>query len=657
MSAQNLTATDLWQMARVGQPEPHPDGHFAIVPVTTYDIADNKATTRLWKVGSDGAKTVLTSSRSSSTNPAISRDGLRLSFLRKPSEDEKPQLYVIELAGGEAECLTDLPLGIGAAKWLPEGSGLVLAVPLLEGFPSIAATSDELTRRHDVPAEPVVTERAVYRFWKKWLVDGEIHHLFHFDIDTGSLTDLTPNMDRLLALDDVDGVYDISPDGAEVAFVADIEPAPNQRIRFAVHTVALDDPEPALLQDMASLPAQQMRPRYSPDGRYLTFGEQHERDYYADQVKLVSYDRVDGIRTDLAPWWDRSAGGWEHTADSDLVLHATNEGSMAVYLLPEGTDTPSRMTETEFAHGPRPTRGPLWLRTESPERPADVAVLDEAGLRMVGAFNEDTLRKVQLGAIGEFTFAGAGGAPIQTHIVYPPGFDRSKKWPLVHNIHGGPHNASGGSWHYRWNTQAFAAAGYVVVSVNFHGSDSFGDDFTRSIRGAWGDKPMQDIMAATDHLVAQGFIDEDRMAIVGGSYGGYLVSWIIGQTDRFAAAVCHAGVTDLLGQWASDVTAGREAAVGGTPWEDMDAVLRWSPLAHTAGMATPTLVIHGEQDYRVVVTQGLALYGILKQKDVDARLVYYPDEGHWIEKPQNSIHWYSEFLGWLERYIGTGPTG
>ena len=651
-----LTATDLWQLSRVGQPEPHPDGEFAVVPVTTYDLEDNKGTTRLWRVSSDGTKRPLTSSSASSTQPAVASDGDRFCFVRRPTDDDKPQLFVMDFAGGEAECVTDLPLGVAAAKWMPDGTGLVLAVPLLAGFPSVEATTDELERRNDAPTEPVVTERAVYRFWKKWLVGGEIHHLFHLDLATSTLTDLTPDLDRVIGLDEVAGVFDIAPDGAEVAFCADIEPAPNKRVRFAVHTTSLADPDPHLLEELERLPAQQLRPRYSPDGRHLTFGEQHEPDYYADQVKLVSFDRVARTKVDLAPWWDRSAGGWEYTADSDLVLHATDEGSMAVYMLTQGTDTPMRLTEADFAHGPHPTRGPVWLRTESPRRPADVAIFDEGGVRAVGGFNRDVLDGLELGAIAEFTFAGSGGAPVQAHIVYPPGFDRQKKWPLVHNIHGGPHNASGGSWHYRWNTQAFAAAGYVVVSVNFHGSDSFGDDFTRSIRGAWGDKPMQDIMAATDHLLAQGFIDEDRMAIVGGSYGGYLVSWLIGHTDRFATAICHAGVTDLLGQWASDVTAGREAAVGGTPWEDIDAVLRWSPLAHTEKMVTPTLVIHGEKDYRVVVTQGLALYGILKQKGVDARLVYYPDEGHWIEKPKNSIHWYEEFLGWLDRYIGTGPT-
>jgi dipeptidyl aminopeptidase/acylaminoacyl peptidase len=651
-----LTATELWSIARVGQPEPHPDGSFAVVPVTTFEIDDNQGTTRLWKVMADGSRRPLTGTGQSSSKPAVSSDGDCFCFIRKPTADDKPQLHVMDFDGGEAECVTDLPLGVAGARWMPNSTGLVLAVPLLEGFSNVAATTEELERRANAPTEPIVTERTVYRHWKRWLVGGEIHHLFHLDLATGELTDLTPDLDRLIAYEDVDHAFDISPDGLEVAFTADTEPAPHKRLRFAVHTVTIADPAPSLLEDPSQLPAQQLRPRYSPDGRYLTYGEQHEADYYADQVKLVSYDRISKAKLDLAPWWDRSAGGWEYTVDSDLVLHATDEASMAVFLLQQGSDTPTRVSGTDYAHGPRPTRGPLWLRSESPQRPADVAMITEDGERRVGGFNDSTLAGVEFGEIAEFHFTGAGGATVQAHIVYPPGFDRAKKWPLLHNIHGGPHNASGGQWHYRWNTQSFAAAGYVVVSVNFHGSDSFGDDFTRSIRGAWGDKPMRDIMAATDALLAEGFIDEDRMAIAGGSYGGYLVSWLISQTDRFAAAICHAGVTDLLGQWASDLTAGREAAIGGTPWDDIDAVLRWSPLAHTAKMTTPTLVIHGERDYRVVVTQGLSLYGILKQKGVEARLVYYPDEGHWVEKPQNSIHWYGEVLGWLDRHIGKGPT-
>lgn len=654
MEHKTLTATDLWNLKRVGQPEPSRDGSFAIVPVTEYDIDENDGTTRLWRIAVDGATIPLTNPDSSSTDPALAPDGDAVAFLRKAGK--KPQLHIMKLDGGEAECRTDLPLGAAAAGWLPDGSGVVLAVPLLRDFPSIAATSDELDRRRESSSEPVVTEDRVYRYWKKWLVGGEIHHLFHLDLETDQLTDLTPDLNSMLTLDSPAGAFDIAPDGSEIAFVVDVAPPPHHRFQFAVHTVGFDGSAPLQLTSGARLPAQQARPRYSPEGEYLTYGVQREADYYAAQVELVQHNRHTGEEYSLAPEWDRSAGGWEYTTEGDIVLHSGNEGSMAVFLLPPGAAAPTQVTTDVYAHGPRPTSGPVWLRVETPAYPAEVAVLDESGVRPVGRFNEAGLQGIELGNVGEFTFAGSDGAPIQTHIVYPPGFDRNKKWPLVHNIHGGPHNASGGSWHWRWNTQAFAAAGYVVVSANFHGSDSFGDVFTRSIRGAWGERPAADIMAATDHLLGQGFIDEKRMAIVGGSYGGYLVSWLIGQTDRFAAAICHAGVTDLLGQWASDITAGRETAIGGVPWEEMDAVMRWSPLAHTEHMVTPTLVIHGELDYRVVVTQGLTLYGILKHKGVDSRLIYYPDEGHWIEKPQNSIHWYGEFMAWLERYIGKGPT-
>jgi dipeptidyl aminopeptidase/acylaminoacyl peptidase len=653
MGSQLFTATDLLHLKRVGQPEPHHDGRWAIVPVTTNDLESNEATTRLWELTADGTSKPLTSPAVSSTKPSLSHSGDRVAFMRKPVADGKPQLYIMRLDGGEAECLTDLPLGVTAAKWLPNDSGLILAVPLLEGFPSVEATIEESDRRNTAPTQPVVTENRIYRFWKKWLVGGEIHHLFHLDLAREALTDLTPGLTQLIALDDPEGVFDVAPDGSEVAFAADVAPAPHDRVQFAIHTVSLDDPTPALLIPAEQLPAQQNRPRYNPDGRSIVYGIQRERDFYAAQVELVRHDRSSGQGIVLAPDWDRSAGGWEYAADGDLVLHASDRGSMSVFLLPQGATSPTRVVEGVYAHGPRPTMGALWLRTESPEYPAEVTILDEAGVRVIGNFNSAALAELELGTVGEFSFAGVDSDLVQTHIVYPPGFDQDRKWPLVHNIHGGPHNASGGQWHWRWNTQAFAAAGYVVVSVNFHGSDSFGDEFTRSIRGAWGDKPAADIMTATDHLIGQGFIDEERMAIVGGSYGGYLVSWLMGQTDRFACAVCHAGVTDLLGQWASDITAGREAAIGGVPWEDMETVLRWSPLAHTAAMTTPTLVVHGELDYRVVVTQGLTLYGILKHKGVDARLVYYPDEGHWIEKPANSIHWYGELANWLDRFLGS----
>jgi dipeptidyl aminopeptidase/acylaminoacyl peptidase len=218
-------------------------------------------------------------------------------------------------------------------------------------------------------------------------------------------------------------------------------------------------------------------------------------------------------------------------------------------------------------------------------------------------------------------------------------------------IHGGPHATFGDTWHFRWNAQAFAAPGYVVAMVNFHGSTSFGDSFARSIHGRWGDQPTVDILAATESLIERGIADPERMAITGGSYGGYLTAWMMSQTDRFRCAIAHAAVTNLGGMYATDMTYGFSRSRGAEIWEDPARVDRWSPSAHASGYNTPTLVIHGERDYRVPVTQGLELYGVLKSKGVPARLVYFPDENHWILKPQNSLVWYQEVHDWLAQWL------
>jgi dipeptidyl aminopeptidase/acylaminoacyl peptidase len=295
----------------------------------------------------------------------------------------------------------------------------------------------------------------------------------------------------------------------------------------------------------------------------------------------------------------------------------------------------------------------VWCHHTSLSQPEDVAIAADGAVRRITEFNATILAEIELGRVDEIRFPGGDGDEIQMFLIYPRDFDPKRQWPLVHDIHGGPHGVSGDMWHWRWNPHVFASPGYVVAAVNFHGSSSWGNEFAKSIHGTWGDLPTRDVEAATDHLVATGYIDPKRMAIAGGSYGGYLVSWLIGQTDRYAAAICHAGVTNLLGQWATDLTYGRHVSFGGHPW-DPDGLAnthRWSPTDHSMEWRTPTLVVHGEQDYRVVITQGLELYGILRGKGVPARLVYYPDEGHWILKPQNSLHWYSEFLGWLERWL------
>jgi dipeptidyl aminopeptidase/acylaminoacyl peptidase len=284
--------------------------------------------------------------------------------------------------------------------------------------------------------------------------------------------------------------------------------------------------------------------------------------------------------------------------------------------------------------------GTVYLLSESISQPPEVVRLGAGGeLHRVTRFTEAGLSGIELGKVDDLSFSGADGDPVQMFLVYPPLFDAAGRWPLVQLIHGGPHGIFGDAWHWRWNVHCFAAPGQVVALVNFHGSSSFGQAFTASIEGTWGDQPYRDIEAATDHLIGLGFIDEAHMAVAGGSYGGYLAAYITAQTDRYACAVAHAAVTNLAGMYASDLTEGRRRAFGAEIWEDRAKVERFSPSTHAAGYGTPTLIIHGERDYRVPA------------KGISARLVYYPEENHWILSPQSSLHWYGEVLGWLNLYL------
>ena len=642
-----ITAKDLWSLQRVGQPAPLPDGSAAIVPVTTYDLETNKATTLLFRVEADGTSTQLTTRQAS--QPAVSPDGTRVAFSRSLG-DGPPQLHVMPLSGGEAQLLTDLPLGVGEAKWLPDGSGLVLAAPLLQGHPSVEATTAEIDARKGRHGSAVVTEDRVYRFWKRWLVGGRIHHLFRVDAATGETTDLTSGLARLLTTEaEPSGDFDVSPDGSQIALSLEVELPGRPYFQFAIHTLPITGGTPQQL--MGELPAQQRRPRYSPDGASLLFGTQIEHAYYADRVRLTRYDFGSESAEIISEDWDGSAAGWEFTGPSSVVFYAEYQGRNRLFTANLAGAPPELVDGEASWHGPAPAGSRVWCRTESAARPPEIGVVEGGTARRVSSFNDSALETIAIGETETIHVKGAEHADIEVKLVFPPGFDPDQTWPLLHNVHGGPHGLVNEDWHWRWNTQVMAAAGYVVASVNFHGSTSWGEDFTAAIRGAWGDKTYTDVMAATDALVATGYIDESRMAIAGGSYGGYLVTWITTQTDRFKASICHAGVTDLLGQWASDITEGREKAVGGVPWENPRDIQRWSPMANMRDVVTPTLVIHGELDYRVVITQGLVLYGALQHKGVPSRLVYFPDEGHWIESPANAMTWWEEFLGWLDRWV------
>ncbi|GBD85352.1 prolyl tripeptidyl peptidase precursor [bacterium BMS3Abin02] len=641
-----ITAEDLWTLPHVG--DPVANGGIVVVPVTRFDLDDNKATTGLYLLTADEPR-LLTNPEQDAKSPAIAPDGTRIAFVRSEGADEPAQLHVLPLDGGEAERLTDMPLGVLGPKWMPDGEGLLFLSPLFTEAPTIEGTRTLRDRREDAAVKAHVTEDRLYRYWDRWLTDGSVPHIFLFDFASREIRDLIPDSQRWWSWDEEADSYDVSPDGKEIAFSADTSEPPHDRPRTAIFTTPVTAGATRCLTPDGT--GHERRPRYSPDGTLIVYGMQREIDYYADRVRLVRYDRRSDEHQVLTEDWDRSASSWEFTAKGDLALTAEDRARVNLYRMP-----PQEMEPRQIARGGtfgRPASGTdtLFATLQDLSHPPEVVSVDTPACRRLTHFTEELMADLRLGDVEEIGFEGGDGDPIQAFVVYPPGFDPARRWPLVHMIHGGPHGVFGDTFHFRWNAQTFAAPGYVVALVNFHGSTSWGQDFATSIQGAWGDLPAQDILSATDHLLERGFLDEDRMAITGGSYGGYLTTWLTTQTDRFACAVAHAAVTDLPGMYASDVTMGRVRAYGADYWEDPDTVDRWSPAHHTVGCRTPTLVIAGERDYRVPSTQGLELYGILKAKGVEARLVYYPDENHWILKPQNSLHWYREVHAWLARHL------
>jgi dipeptidyl aminopeptidase/acylaminoacyl peptidase len=451
---------------------------------------------------------------------------------------------------------------------------------------------------------------------------------------------------------DMSGHHDISPDGKEVAYGGILFDEKRSLVRTAVFTVAVAGGAPACLT--LDHPADDMRPRYTPDGKAIVYGMQHDPYFYADRVRLMRYDRGARTHAPLLDSWDLSPMHWEFAADGTMFMEAEQNGRVCGFSLKAGGQ-PQRVVEGGSIAGFTPAaNGRVVFTLQTISQPPEIHSAPAAGgvAQRLTRFTDAALEKVSFGEVREMQFEGAYGETVQMFVVLPPGWQSGKKYPLVQVIHGGPHGISPDAFHFRWNGQLFAAPGYVAALVNFQGSTSWGQDFAKRIQGAWGDRPFEDVMKATDVLIASGLIDETKMAAAGGSYGGYMASWIEGHTDRFNCIVNHAGVYDLMSQYASDVTQGRAQSMGGEPWDGIETIDRWNPARHAKGFNTPMLVIHGEKDYRVPVTQGLECYGVLKAKGVPARLVYFPDENHWILKPRNSLLWYREVLGWLKRWLG-----
>lgn len=647
-----LNAETLWQLQRLGAPAIAPDGATAIVPVSKPDVGENKLATDLWLIKTDGGgATRFTSQSGSDSSPAFSPDGRFVAFVSKREGDKAAQLYVIPTDGGEAKRVTEIPTGVMAPKWFPDSRRIAF---LSRVFPDLASWDEQgkrLLEHESSKARAKTWDRAPIRWWDSWLDERETH-VFAVDHASGAVQDITRGRGRALpAIEPSADHYDIAPDGREIAFVSDVDTT-GVDSNLDVFVMLLEGGAPQNLT--AANGADDTAPLYSPDGALLAFQRQVIKGFYADRVRLVIHERATKRERIVTDGWDRSVSGLVWQPDAKAMLGAIDDAAtQRVYRIPLDGGPPQAITSSpSFSHLALDERGRtlVALRQSFAEPPTLVRIdLGNGSVKKLSTFNDEKLAGVAMGRYESVTYPGSGGAPIQMWVVYPPDFDPSRKYPVYLLLHGGPHNGITDGFHFRWSAQVFAGWGAIVAWHNFHGSSGFGQDFADSINPDWLTKPYEDTIAAAEYLAKQPFVDKDRMAAGGGSYGGYLATVLLGREHPFKALVSHCGVYNAFTQYAADYGAGKRRH--GEFWEQPERYAEVSPHMAAASFKTPTLVYHGLLDYRVPYNHGIELFQTLQNKGVPSRLVIYEDEGHWVLKPQNSLHWYDEKFDWLEKFI------
>ena len=656
---QRLSAEVLWKLSRLASPVISPQGGQVVVAATTYPESEEPDTsfepkTRLWllSTGSSNQQRPLTSAGSQANDPVFSPDGKHLAFVGKRNDDEEGQIYVLPMdEPGEAVKLTDVPTGVSAPKWVGEYIYFVSNVWPGKTFDEMA---EKIKAEKDSKLSVKIWNEIPYAYWDHWLDENRQNHLFRIPAAGGDIEALTLGSNLQLPRTEAGtGEYDISLDGTMLAFVANSRTeGVYEDLDLFLMEMGSDKPENITQGNEAS----DWLPMFAPDGRSLAYTRQSIPGFYADQAKLMVRDLRSEKTRPLHENWDRSAEGLVWAPDSTGLYGAIDDaGTRRVYFLPlEGF--PLRITDsTDFDSLSIAKDGTLVARNQSAVYPPRVVLVQGANeaVRRLDQFNDDVLADVDMGTSKSVTYIGADGDEIQMWVHYPPGFDSRKKYPLFLAIHGGPHGGWTDLFHFRWNSQTFSSWGYVTAWPNFHGSTGFGQAFADSINPDWLTKPYADVIAATHWLMDQPWIDSDRLVAAGGSYGGYLSTVLLGREHPFKAMVIHAAVYDMYAQTSADFAVHDERF--GPYWENPDIYSTISPHLYAANFETPSLVIHGQKDLRVPVGQGFELFRALQTKGVESRLVYYPDENHWVLSRENSVHWYGEVRSWVERYAPSGP--
>lgn len=660
-----MTFEDLLACRRLSEPTPSPDGRWVAFVVGVVEREENRVNTDIWVVpASGGEPRQLTRSPRHDRHPTWSPDSKRLAF--ESNRDGEFQIYTLSLDGGEAQRVTTLATEANQPVWSPDGGHLAFVSAVFPEFsdqPFAAAdkaNKARLEEREKSKVKARVITQLLYRHWDSW-VDGKRQHLFVVPVKDGAAAgeprnltpgdrDAVPTSTTFAAGDE----FAFSPDGTELVYTATPTPSREEawKTDHDLWSVSLKDGQ---RRQLTRNPAADGCPKFSPDGKWLAYRAQTRAGFEADRWQVRLLDRATGESRSLTPDWDYSVESIAWSPDSQsLLLEAEEKGAKPLWRLALTGGTPTKVA-TSGASGESSVladgNSVVFTRTTM-RAPAEVFRAPLAGGAMVPLthFNDAILETWSASDLESVTVPGAGGTPVQMWILKPPGFDAAKRWPLVFWVHGGPQGAFLDSWSVRWNARLWAAQGYVLAMPNPRGSTGFGQKFTDEISGDWGGKVYEDLMRCLGWLEKQPYVDTQRMAAAGASFGGYMMNWFQANTDKFKTLVTHCGVYNFDTMYGTTEELWFDEWDHGIPWEN-PKFSEFSPHRFAAKFKIPNLVIHNELDFRVPVAQGMDLFSVLQRKGIPSKFLYFPDEGHWVLKPQNSELWHRTVFDWLKAYL------
>jgi dipeptidyl aminopeptidase/acylaminoacyl peptidase len=655
-----FTVEAMMKIHRIGEPQLSPDGKTVVFTVQDIDLPNNTKPKQIWVVPvSGGAPLQITRDGSMNERPRWMPDSKQIVYVSNRSGDS--QVWMMDSDGGNSRQVTSLSTEAGGVLVSRDGKQIVFTSSVYPSCATNPAAFDDACNKKRADEEKAskvkvrVYTSLLYRHWTEWQ-SLRRQHLLTEEIATGKVRDLTPgNRDvppfSLGGGDD----YAISPDSSEVAFVTNTDTVLATSTNSDIFVVPIGGGEPKKISTSAGA---DNLPVYSPDGKYIAFRSQARAGYESDRWRLAVWERGTDKISFLTESLDRPVDAITWTPDSQRLFFVSEDrGRHGLQIVPVQAGAfktiisgPSSVDDVQLSGD-----GKTLVYTEqSGSRPAEIFMATSAGGVKVPLthLNDGLLAEYELNPLEEFWVDSPDGSRVHSFVARPPGFNPQRKYPVLLLIHGGPQGAWGESFSYRWNAQVFASAGYLVVMPNPRGSTGYGQKFTDEINADWGGRVYEDITAVVDYVVKQPYADADRMVAAGGSYGGYMVDWLLGHTDRFKALISHAGVYDLRSM------AGETEELWfplwefkGMPWDNPELYAKWSPSFYVDNFKTPTLVMHGEMDYRVPVSQGMQLFTALQIKKIPSKLVLFPDEGHWILKPQNSVVWYGQFLEWVGEWV------